>query len=91
MIEIKTIRDSDPYEFDVTVKEGGTETQHRVTMGAATYQRLTGGKVDPEKCVEAAFKFLLDREPKESILGTFDISVISRFFSDFREAFPNYL
>jgi hypothetical protein len=60
-------------------------------MGAAIYQRLTNGKVSPEKCVEAAFKFLLDREPKESILATFDISVISRFFSDFREALPKYL
>jgi len=35
--------------------------------------------------------FLLDREPKESILGAFDISVIRRYFPEFDEAFPAYL
>jgi hypothetical protein len=29
---------------------------------------LTAGKHTPERCLEAAFRFLLDREPKESIL-----------------------
>ena len=36
-------------------------------------------------------RFLLDREPKESILGAFDISVIRRYFPDFDDAFPRYL
>jgi hypothetical protein len=30
--------------------------------------------------IEAAFRFLLAREPKESILARFDVSVISRYF-----------
>jgi hypothetical protein len=29
-------------------------------------ERLTSGKHTPERCLEAAFQFLLDREPKES-------------------------
>ena len=36
-------------------------------------------------------RFLLDREPKESILGAFDIRVIRRYFPDFDDAFPGYL
>jgi hypothetical protein len=27
-------------------------------------ERLTAGKHTPERCLEAAFRFLLDREPK---------------------------
>ena len=36
-------------------------------------------------------RFLLDREPKESILGAFDMGVIRRYFPDFDDAFPIYL
>ena len=35
--------------------------------------------------------FLLDREPKESILGAFDINVVRRYFPEFDKAFPAYL
>jgi hypothetical protein len=33
--------------------------------------------------VRVSFGFLLEREPKESILPTFDLTVIGRYFSDF--------
>ncbi|MGD2152276.1 MAG: hypothetical protein PVG79_03355 [Gemmatimonadales bacterium] len=90
MIEVKTTRTGDPFEFEVTVRKGKGETRHIVTMGKQTYQSLTSGKLSPEDSVEAAFRFLLDREPKESILQRFDVSVISRFFPDFREKLPDY-
>ena len=45
----------------------------------------------PEQCIEAAFRFLLDREPQESILQSFDITVISRYFSEFERELPRYL
>jgi hypothetical protein len=41
--------------------------------------------------VEAAFRFLLDREPKEAILSRFDITVISRYFPEFERELPGYL
>jgi hypothetical protein len=34
---------------------------------------------------------LLDREPKESILGRFDVTVISRYFPEFERELPRYL
>ena len=55
---------------------------------AARFSKLGA---DPARAVEAAMAFLLDREPKESILGAFDISVIRRYFPEFDEAFPAYL
>jgi hypothetical protein len=66
------------FEFEVVVREGTGETRHHVTMTQDTWERLTAGKHTPERCLEAAFRFLLDREPKESILARFDVNVISR-------------
>jgi hypothetical protein len=39
--------------------------------------------------VAKEFHFLLDRGPKESILGSFD--VISRYFAEFDWEIPRYL
>jgi hypothetical protein len=49
------------------------------------------GTRTPEHCIEAAFQFLPDREPKESILPRFDITVISRYFPEFERELPRYL
>jgi hypothetical protein len=72
-----------PYNFTVTVREGGGSTEHRVTLTEEDYQRLTGGEVAPEALVRASFQFLLEREPKESILRSFDLTVISRYFPEY--------
>jgi hypothetical protein len=79
-IEVKKSDHGDSYEFQVTVKERGKETHHRVTLRKADYERLAGGKASPEDLVSESFRFLLEREPKESILGSFDLVVISRYF-----------
>jgi hypothetical protein len=36
-------------------------------------------------------RFLLDREPNESILSSFDMRVIRRYFTQSDDAFPGYL
>lgn len=91
MIDVKRIREGDPFKFDVVVHEGKDETRHQVTMAQATYDQLTAGKYAPERCLEAAFRFLLDREPKESILERFDVTVISKYFPEFERELPRYL
>jgi hypothetical protein len=72
-----------PYEFQVTVQEGRGETRHRVTLKKTDYERLSGGAVDPETLVTESFRFLLERESKESILRSFDLTVISRYFPEY--------
>jgi hypothetical protein len=37
------------------------------------------------RLVRASFEFLLDREPKESILPQFDLPTIERYFPDYPE------
>ncbi|MEE8163681.1 MAG: hypothetical protein V3T92_06720 [Anaerolineae bacterium] len=66
------------------MKEGKGETRHRVTLRKADYRGLAGAKASPEALVTESFRFLLEREPKESLLGSFDLMVIGRYFPEYR-------
>lgn len=89
-IRVERADDGEPFRFTVTVSERSGETRHEVTMSRATFERLAHGALTPERCIEAAFRFLLDREPKESIFGRFDVTVISRYFPEFARELPRY-
>ncbi len=91
MIDVTRIGSGDPLEFDVVIDDGAGRTQHRITMSQETYGRISEGGQRPENCIEAAFHFLLDREPKEAILEQFDITVISRYFPEFEKERPEYM
>ena len=90
-IKIKEL-DSDTEEmvFDVEVVEGDSSTSHRVTLDREYCEALTGGKVAAPRLVEVSFIFLLEREPKESILGCFNISVIPRYFAEYEKEIRRY-
>jgi len=91
MIKVERTSDGDPLEFEVIVSVGSGETHHHITMAKDTCNRLSMGTHTPEQCIKATFEFLLDREPKESILPRFDITVISRYFPQFERELPGYL
>ena len=91
MIEVRRLSEDGRLDFEVVVREGEGETRHHVTISRETCERLTAGKHTPERFLEAAFRFLLDREPKESILGRFDVTVISRYFPEFERELTRYL
>ncbi|MBO0764731.1 MAG: hypothetical protein J2P50_09100 [Hyphomicrobiaceae bacterium] len=91
MIEVRQMSGGDPMQFAVIVRDDIGETHHVVTMGSTTYHRLTGGRHTPARSIEAAFQFLLDREPKQSILNRFDITAIAPYFPDFEQKLPAYL
>lgn len=90
MIDVKLIGSGEPMEFEVTVRDGTGDTHHRVTLAQAEARRLAADD-PPDRCVAAAFRFLLDREAKEQILRRFDLSVIRRYFPDFEQQLPAYL
>ena len=78
--------------FDVEVREGRGSSRHAVTMDDATFARLAGASgATPEELVHAVFTFLLEREPKESILSRFDVTVVSRYFPEFESEIGSYL
>jgi hypothetical protein len=69
----------------VTISEPGSQTTHVVTVERAFRDRLAGAAVPVERLVEKSFEFLLAREPKESILRSFALPVIGRYFPDYEE------
>lgn len=73
--------------YDVTVEEGRTRTTHAVTVWPSDVERYAPGST-PEALVEASFRFLLDREPKEAILAQFELPVIERYFPDYPRVIP---
>jgi hypothetical protein len=89
-IEVKKSAGGDPMTFAVAVREDESETRHDVTLSRAYLARVAPG-ASAEQAIEAAFRFLLDREPKEAILARFDVSVISRYFPQFETRLPDYL
>jgi hypothetical protein len=82
-ISVQKTELDDRYQFLVTVKDPRGETQHEVSLRKADYERLAGGRASPEALVTASFRFLLEREPKESILRRFDLTVIGRYFPEY--------
>jgi hypothetical protein len=74
-----------PLTAEVDVDEAGAVTHHLVHMRPADLERWGHGR-KPEELVRRSFEFLLQREPKESILREFDLAVIQRYFPDYDQA-----
>jgi hypothetical protein len=66
----------------VHVGEGPGATEHVVTVDHETLDDLAPGG-SPEHLVRASFEFLLEREPRESIMRSFELPIIGRFFADY--------
>ena len=81
MTEIK-VRHMDESTFHVEVKEGTSKTVHEVKASQTDIDKY-GGSVSAEHLIKKSFAFLLEREPKESILSSFELSVIERYFPDY--------
>ena len=60
-------------------------TSHTVTVTDQSLADLTDNNVTKTQLLEFSFNFLLDREPNTSILSSFDVNVISRYFSDYKD------
>jgi hypothetical protein len=75
---------ADGWHCVVTVGDDPAATEHRVSVDRDTLQRLGDGAT-PEELVRASFGFLLEREPRESIMRAFDLSLIARFFGDYED------
>jgi hypothetical protein len=84
-VQVERIAADGQIVFDVRVSEGDSESRHEVTLSEEDYRRLGEGYGSPDAFVRACFEFLLEREPKESVLSTFDVSVISTYFPEFEE------
>ena len=77
-----SVRAIEQTKYRVTVEEGETKTVHDVVITPHDLERFGQG-VSAESLLKASFEFLLQREPKESILSRFQLSDIERYFPDY--------
>ena len=75
----------DGWRCSVTVRDDRGSSTHDVTVSAddATALAAATDASDVERLLYETFDFLLERESKESILRSFDISVVSGYFPDY--------
>ena len=68
----------------VAVRENGVDVStHRVRVRADQLERLAPGVTDPAPLVEESFRFLLERESARTILRSFDLLDIARYFPEY--------
>ncbi len=84
-ISVQSSETDDGWRFEVRVSGGGSESRHEVTLSRTDRDRIAPA-AEPDDLVRESFAFLLEREPKESILGSFDLTVIARYFPEYERA-----
>ena len=90
-IACRRASDGEAWICDVAVDvEGGTSTRHVVTVASADLARLDPGAGDPHLLVDRSFRFLLEREPNTSILRSFDLMEIARYFPEFESTIREF-
>ena len=82
-IDVSCVTAADGWLCQVTVAEAGSETRHSVTLTRSDFQRLTTSGGTPQALIKRSFEFLLAREPKESILRSFALPDIGRYFPEY--------
>ena len=79
-ISVKTTADS---TYVVSIDDRGRTTRHTVTATPQDVARYAPEGTRPERLIEASFQFLLEREPASSILSSFTLPVIERYFPEY--------
>ena len=68
----------------VRLTEGGRQVSaHDVRVRFVDLDRLAPGAPDPAALVKESFAFLLERESPHSILRSFDLMEIARYFPEY--------
>ncbi len=83
-ITIKKLQEFPDALFRVTIigRDSNT-TNHTVSLNEQYYKQLTNGAVLPDRLIRESFMFLLEHEPQQAILDTFDLPIISRYFPEY--------
>jgi hypothetical protein len=85
-VQVDCRRTERGWSCTVTVGDDAAATRHEVTVVADVLQRLSPQDDEPTAVVRASFEFLLEREPRESILRSFHLPVIGQYFPNWEAA-----
>ena len=69
-------------KFEITVKANHI-TKHVVSVTDEMLFNLTKNKISKKELLNFSFNFLLARETNTSILSSFDLTVISKYFPEY--------
>ena len=82
-VDVTAAPNENGWTCQVKIEEGGrTVTEHKVGVTKADLKRLAP-QSSVEDLVKRSFEFLLEREPPTSILRTFTLKDIERYFPDY--------
>ena len=84
------VENTTPGVYQVTVENGST-TRHTVALTPEYWRKLTNGRVPAETLIQKSFEFLLERESNTSILGSFELPVIQRYFPEYERTIGSSL
>jgi hypothetical protein len=82
-VEVSAQGTSSGWRCMVRVVDEQSTSEHSVDVTRADLERLDPGAIDPTELVRRSFEFLLEHERKESILRSFDLPAISRYFPEY--------
>jgi hypothetical protein len=71
--------------FKVVIESVDSTTTHDVMVPKSYWRSVTHNHVGINTFVKDSFEFLLKREPQESILPSFEIQMIERYFPEYEQ------
>ena len=71
-------------KFEITVNADQL-TKHVVSVTDQMLLNLTNNKISKEELLNFSFNFLLERESNTSILSSFDLTVILKYFPEYNK------
>jgi hypothetical protein len=85
VVTVRAERSAHGWRCKVSVETREERTEHTVTVSPADLSRWGRGEeqADVEQLVARSFDLLLEREPARSILKSFALSEITRYFPEF--------
>lgn len=89
MLDVRAERKGDSWACAVIVITHGHENRYDVVVHPADLDRWASGDDQGavQDLVKRSFEFLLEREPPGSILKSFDLAVIQRYFPEYDREF----
>ncbi len=85
-LSVECRREGPGWSCTVRVGSDNRATEHQVTVSPDELERFAPAASEPGNLVERSFRFLLEREPNESILRRFALTDIERYFPEYPAA-----
>ena len=82
MVRVEAAEEAGGWRCSVELVEGSRSSRYEVRVASGDLERWGRGE-PPERLVERTFAFLLAREPAGSILSSFALSDVTRYFPEF--------